>query len=163
MTYNVLFLCTGNSARSIMAEALATQLGNGRFTGFSAGSHPTGKVNPFAIEKLDSIGYPTYGLRSKSWDEFASPQAPRMDFIVTVCDNAAGELCPTWPGRPATAHWGFEDPAAAEGSDDDKRAAFDLVFGQIRQRVAAFVQLPLERMDASVVQSALRAIGEAAV
>jgi arsenate reductase len=163
MTYNILFLCTGNSARSIMAEALATQLGNGRFAGFSAGSHPTGKVNPFAIEKLDSIGYATQGLRSKSWDEFASPQAPRMDFIITVCDNAAGEACPVWPGRPATAHWGFEDPAAAEGSDEDKRAAFDLVFGQIRQRITALVQLPLERMDAAAVQAALREIGEAAV
>jgi arsenate reductase len=162
MTYNVLFLCTGNSARSIMAEALATQLGNGRLAGFSAGSHPTGKVNPFAIEKLASIGYPTEGLRSKSWDEFASPEAPRMDFVITVCDNAAGEACPVWPGRPATAHWGFEDPAAAGGSDDDKRAAFDIVFGQIRQRVATFVQLPLESMDAAAVQAALREIGEAA-
>jgi arsenate reductase len=163
MTYNVLFLCTGNSARSIMAEALVTELGDGRFAGFSAGSHPTGKVNPFAVEKLDSIGYPTHGLRSKSWDEFALPQAAPMDFIITVCDNAAGEICPAWPGRPATAHWGFDDPAAADGSDGDKRAAFDRVFEQIKRRVSMFVQLPLDRLDAAATGAALRDIGETAV
>ncbi|OWW23022.1 arsenate reductase ArsC, partial [Noviherbaspirillum denitrificans] len=126
--YNILFLCTGNSARSIMAEALISTMGEGRFRGFSAGSHPGGRVNPFAIEQVKAIGYPIENLRSKSWDEYAGIDAVQMDFIVTVCDNAAGELCPVWPGRPVSAHWGFEDPAAVEGSDDVKRAAFDRIF-----------------------------------
>ncbi len=161
--YKVLFLCTGNSARSVMAEALATVMGRGRFTGYSAGSAPTGKVNPFAIEKLDAIGYPSAQLRSKSWDEYALPDAPRMDFIITVCDNAAGEACPLWPGHPATAHWGFEDPAAVEGSDDDKRAAFEHVFQQIRARMQLFVDLPWDQIADDSARAAVRRIGETAV
>lgn len=162
-TYNVLFLCTGNSARSIMAEALVTSLGKGRFKGFSAGSKPTGKVNPFAIEQVVKIGYPVEHLRSKSWDEFATPQAPRMDFIFTVCDNAAGEACPFWPGHPATAHWGFEDPAAIEGSDEAKRAAFERIFRQIEARMQNFVSLPLEVLEQQAMQAELRKIGGAPV
>lgn len=162
-TYNVLFLCTGNSARSVMAEALATTLSHGRFRGFSAGSKPAGKVNPFAIEKTEAIGYPSANLRSKSWDEFALPGTPRMDFIITVCDNAAGEACPVWPGHPATAHWGFEDPAAVEGSDAQKRAAFEQVFRQIQARMRMFVDLPLESMDDAAARAAVRRIGETAV
>ncbi|GAB3455717.1 arsenate reductase ArsC [Massilia terrae] len=162
-TYNVLFLCTGNSARSVMAEALATTLSHGRFRGFSAGSKPAGKVNPFAIEKTDAIGYPSANLRSKSWDEFALPGASRMDFIITVCDNAAGEACPVWPGHPATAHWGFEDPAAVAGSDAQKRAAFEQVFQQIQARMRMFVDLPLESMDDAAARAAVRRIGETAV
>ena len=159
---NVLFLCTGNSARSVMSEALVTILGKGRFKGYSAGSRPTGKVNPFAIEQIRQFDptYPTGDMRSKSWDEFALPDAPHMDFIVTVCDNAAGETCPYWPGRPATAHWGYEDPAGVEGSDDDKRAAFSKVFQQIRKRMEAFVALPIESMDADTIRQAARKIGE---
>jgi arsenate reductase (thioredoxin) len=160
-TYNVLFLCTGNSARSVMSEALVTLLGQGRFKGFSAGSKPTGAVNPFAIEQitLAAPDYPTQDMRSKSWDEFAGSGAPHMDFIITVCDNAAGEACPIWPGRPATAHWGYEDPAAAEGSDENKRAAFATVFGQIRRRIERFVALPVEDMDAEAVHRAIKDIG----
>lgn len=158
-TYNVLFLCTGNSARSIMAEGLVSQLGGGRFQGFSAGSQPTGRVNPFAIEQLQAMGYPTPGLRSKSWDEFGAAGAAPMDVIITVCDNAAGETCPLWPGHPATAHWGFEDPAAAAGSDDEKRAAFARIRQQIQRRVEAMVALPLETMSASEIETALRQIG----
>jgi arsenate reductase len=162
-TYNVLFLCTGNSARSIMAEALATTMSKGRLKGFSAGSKPTGKVNPFAIEQVKKTGYPVEGLRSKSWDEFASPDAAPMDFIITVCDNAAGEACPFWPGHPATAHWGFEDPAAVEGTDEEKRAEFERVFGQIMTRMQAFASLPLHSLDANAVRAALRNIGETPV
>jgi arsenate reductase (thioredoxin) len=160
-TYNVLFLCTGNSARSVMSEALLTLLGQGRFKGFSAGSKPTGTVNPFAIEQitLAAPGYPTQDMRSKSWDEFAGTAAPQMDFIITVCGNAAGEVCPLWPGRPATAHWGYEDPAAAEGSDDVKRAAFATVFGQIQRRIERFVALPVEEMDAGAIRRAVKDIG----
>jgi arsenate reductase len=130
-TYNVLFLCTGNSARSIMAEALVTTMSKGRFKGFSAGSQPSGVVNPFAIEQVKATGYPVDNLRSKSWDEFAEPDAPKMDFIITVCDHAAGEACPYWPGHPLTAHRGFEDPAAANGTDEEKRAIFHKIFRQI--------------------------------
>ncbi|TFW01824.1 arsenate reductase ArsC [Oxalobacteraceae bacterium OM1] len=162
-TYNVLFLCTGNSARSIMAEALVTTMGEGRFRGFSAGSQPTGRVNPFAIEQVKQAGYPVESLRSKRWDEFAAPGAPRMDFIITVCDNAAGEACPIWPGHPATAHWSFEDPAAVEGTDADKRAAFERICGQIRARVQAFVGLPLHALDRDALDKEIRKIGETAV
>ena len=162
-TYNVLFLCTGNSARSIMAEALVTSLGNGRFKGFSAGSKPTGKVNPFAIEQIGKLGYPVEHTRSKSWDEFATPGAPRMDFIITVCDNAAGEACPFWPGHPATAHWGFEDPAAVEGTDEAKRAAFERIFRQIESRMRRFVSLPFETLEQGELLQAIRTIGETPV
>lgn len=162
-TYNVLFLCTGNSARSIMAEALATSLGKGRFKGFSAGSKPTGRVNPFAIEQVVKLGYPVENLRSKSWDEFAAPEAPGMDFIITVCDNAAGETCPLWPGRPTTAHWGFEDPAAIEGPDEARRAAFERIFRQIESRMRSFVGLPLETMEQQDLLKAIRKIGETPV
>lgn len=161
-SYNVLFLCTGNSARSIMAEALVTRLGNGRFRGFSAGSKPTGKVNPFAIAQVVGLGYPVQDLRSKSWDEFATPDAPRMDFIITVCDNAAGEECPFWPGHPATAHWGFEDPAAVQGTDEEVRAAFERICRQIETRVRRFVGLPFDLLDQQSLAQAIRTIGEAA-
>jgi arsenate reductase len=157
--YNVLFLCTGNSARSIMAEALVTTMGNGRFKGYSAGSKPGGKVNPFAVEQVIKTGYPIGQLRSKSWDEFAQPDAPHMDFIITVCDNAAGEVCPIWPGRPATAHWGFEDPAAVEGGDEEKRAAFEKVFRQIMARMNAFVSLPIALLDKHAIQQEIKNIG----
>lgn len=162
-TCNVLFLCTGNSARSIMAEALLTTLGRGRFQGYSAGSRPGGKVNPYAIELVEKAGYPVDRLRSKSWDEFAGPDAPQMDFIITVCDNAAGEVCPYWPGHPATAHWGFEDPAAVEGSDSEKRAAFNKVYGQIRHRMEAFLSLPSDLLDTPAIGQELARIGASPV
>ncbi|HEY8607882.1 MAG TPA: arsenate reductase ArsC [Noviherbaspirillum sp.] len=158
--YNVLFLCTGNSARSIMAEALVTTMGEGRFRGFSAGSKPAAGVNPFAIEQVMKTGYPIDNLRSKRWDEFAAPGAPAMDFIITVCDNAAAEACPVWPGHPATAHWGFEDPAAVEGTDDEKRVAFETTFHQIRRRMAAFVSLPLDRLAKHEIRQEIQKIGE---
>ena len=157
--YNVLFLCTGNSARSIMAEALLTTMGKGRFQGFSAGSHPGGVVNPFAIEQVQQIGYPTENLRSKSWDEFAQPGAPKMDFIITVCDNAAGEVCPIWPGQPISAHWGFEDPAAAQGTDADKRCVFEKVYREIMSRVHVFLELPLAMLEKNVIRHEIELIG----
>lgn len=162
-TYNVLFLCTGNSARSIMAEALVTTLSNGKFKGYSAGSQPGGKVNPLAIEKVEKTGYPVENLRSKSWDEFARPDAPHMDFIITVCDNAAGEVCPIWPGHPASAHWSFQDPAAVEGTDDEKHAAFDKVFRQMATRLHAFISLPLHMLDKAAIQQEIRKIGDPSV
>ena len=158
-TFNILFLCTGNSARSIMAEALVTTMSKGRFQGFSAGSKPGGPVNPFAIEQVGKTGYPVDKLRSKSWDEFAGPDAPHMDFIITVCDNAAGEVCPYWPGHPATAHWGFEDPAAVEGTDAQKRAAFEKVFKQILARMNSFVSLPVHLLDKHAIQREIDKIG----
>lgn len=161
--FNVLFLCTGNSARSIMAEALVTTMGHGRFQGFSAGSKPGGKVNPFAIEQVKKTGYPVDNLRSKSWDEFAAPGAPHMDFIITVCDNAAGEECPIWPGHPATAHWGFEDPAAVEGTDEEKRDAFEMIFKQIMARMNAFVSLPLNMLEKHAIQQEIKKIGDTPV
>ena len=158
--YNILVLCTGNSARSIMGEALFNTLGAGRFKAYSAGSHPSGRVNPFAIEQVRALGYPVDGLRSKSWDEFALPGAPQMDFIVTVCDNAAGEVCPIWPGHPITAHWGFADPAAVEGSDEVKSAAFAQTLRQIRNRVQLFLSLPLETLDRLAIENRMREIGK---
>ena len=162
-TYNVLVLCTGNSARSIMAEALINVMGAGRFHAFSAGSHPTGKVNPFAVEQAKILGYPIENLRSKSWDEFARPDAPHMDFIITVCDNAAGEVCLIWPGQPISAHWGFEDPSATEGSDEIKRRAFAKTVEQIMTRVRLLVNLPLQTLDNSAIQRELQAIGRTPV
>lgn len=161
--YNVLFLCIGNSARSIMAEALVTTMGKGRFRGFSAGSHPGGTVNPFAVEQVAASGYPMDQLRSKSWDEFGAPDAPHMDFIFTVCDNAAGEACPFWPGHPLTAHWGFEDPAAATGTDEEKRAVFHKVFRQIMTRMNIFVSLPLNMLEKNAIQREVSAIGQVSV
>ena len=158
--YNILVLCTGNSARSIMGEALFNILGAGRFRAFSAGSHPAGSVNPFAIEQVRALGYPVEQLRSKSWDEFAGPGAPEMDFVITVCDNAAGEICPVWPGHPVTAHWGFPDPAAVEGSDDDKRVAFVRTLHQIRNRVQLLLALPVDTLDRMALESRVRAIGK---
>jgi arsenate reductase len=158
--YNILILCTGNSARSIMAEALFNTLGAGRFKAYSAGSHPTGKVNPFAIEQVQALGYPVQNLRSKSWDEFAQHSAPKMDFVVTFCDNAAGEVCPLWPGLPVTAHWGFPDPAAFEGADEQKRAVFTQTLHQMRNRLQLFLSLPLETLDRMAIESRMRAIGK---
>ena len=160
-SYNVLFLCTGNSARSILGEALLNALGAPRFRAYSAGSHPAGRVSPFAIELLEKNGLPTAGLRSKSWDEFAAPEAPRMDFVFTVCDSAAGEVCPIWPGHPATAHWGVDDPAAATGTDEDKRRAFLAAYTVLRNRVQLFVNLPLARHDPGALRERLDAIGKA--
>lgn len=158
--YSVLILCTGNSARSIMAEALFNVLGKGRFRAYSAGSHPGGTVNPFAIERCESLGYDVSHLRSKSWDEFATPDAPHMDCVITVCDQAAGEVCPIWPGKPMTAHWGFEDPAAFKGPDEEKRQVFIKVCRQILGRVSQFVSLPLHVLESNAIQRELRAIGE---
>lgn len=158
--YSVLVLCTGNSARSILAETLFNTLGTGRVQAYSAGSHPSGRVNPLAIERVRELGYPVEKLRSKSWDEFANPSAPEMDFVITVCDNAAGEMCPLWPGHPATAHWSFPDPAAVEGSDEEKRAAFALALHQIRKRVQLFLSLPLETMDRLTIEDKMRSIGD---
>jgi protein-tyrosine-phosphatase len=158
---NVLFLCTGNSARSIIAEAILNDLGRGRFRAFSAGSHPTGKVNPYALDLLTREGLPVAGLRSKAWDEFAHPAAPQIDFIFTVCDNAAGEVCPIWPGRPLTAHWGIEDPAAVTGTNAQRRQAFELTFGRLRSRIAAFVSLPVAALEHGAIQQQLADIGKA--
>ncbi len=155
-TYNILFLCTHNSARSILGEALASTDPSGRFTGFSAGSTPGGKVNPFAAELAVRMGYPSDQLRSKSWDEFAAPDAPKMDFIITVCDNAAGEVCPVWPGNPATAHWGFPDPSQVSGDDEAKRKAFMEVAAGLRKRIELLAALPLEKLDAMSLQSELK-------
>ncbi|GAB7523121.1 arsenate reductase ArsC [Paraburkholderia sp. 2C] len=157
--WSILILCTGNSARSIMAEALFNVLGKGHFRAYSAGSQPAGAVNPFAVERCEALGYDTSNLRSKSWDEFATPDAPQMDFVITVCDRAAGEVCPVWPGKPITAHWGFDDPAAFAGSDDDKREVFDKVFRQIMSRVSQFVNLPLHVLDHHTIQHRMRSIG----
>ena len=158
--YNVLFLCTGNSARSIMAEALVSTMGHGRFRGFSAGSQPGGTVNPFAIEQVATTGYPITNLRSKSWDEFAAADAPQMDFIITVCDNAAGETCPFWVGHPMSAHWGFEDPAALVGSEQEKREEFHKIFRQIMARVSVFVSLPLAMLEKNALQQEINNIGD---
>jgi arsenate reductase len=158
--FKVPFLCTGNSARSIMAEAILNKLGSGKFRAFSAGSHPQGAVHPLARKELERLGLPTDGLASKSWDVFAAPDAPRMDFIFTVCDNAAGETCPQWPGRPVTAHWGIEDPTAVEGTDLQKEAAFARAAGYLRNRIAAFLSLPLRSLDALALERRMREIGQ---
>lgn len=154
--FNVLFLCAGNSARSILAESIMNRDGGGRFHAFSAGSMPKGDVNPLAIHTLESMGYPTAGLRSKSWDEFELPDAPKMDFVFTVCDNAAGEVCPIWPGHPVRAHWGIEDPAAVEGAKVEKLAAFATAFRYLRNRIAAFAALPSQKLEST---DALQQIG----
>ena len=161
-THNVLFLCTGNSARSVMAEALLNVLGAGRFRAFSAGSHPSGRVQPLAVELAAAIGYDSTRLRSKSWDEFAAPGAPTIDLVVTVCDNAAGEACPVWPGGPATAHWGVDDPAAVDGDEDTRRRAYLAAFAVLRRRVELLVALPLDKLDRLAAQREIRAIGSAA-
>jgi len=157
--YHVLFLCTGNSARSILAEALINHWGKGRFVGYSAGSKPTGRVNPVALELLRHMQLPTEGLRSKSWDEFAAPGAPALDFVFTVCDNAAGEQCPFWPGQPMTAHWGVEDPAAVEGTDTEKWLVFRKVFRELENRIKIFVNLKISSLDRLSLQNRLGEIG----
>jgi len=159
-TYNILFLCTRNSARSIMAEVMANHLGRGRFRAYSAGSHPNGQVNPWAIATLRGAGMPTEGLRSKSWDEFAASDAVPLDFIITVCDNAAEETCPVWPGRPTTAHWGVPDPAAVSGSDEEKRAAFRDAMATLRRRIELLMALPFEKLDRLSIQEKLRQIAD---
>ena len=156
---NVLFLCTGNSARSIMSEVMMNAMAGGRFIAHSAGSMPTGTVNPFAVELLKKNRLPTEGLRSKSWDEFAAAGAPPIDFVFTVCDNAAGEVCPMWPGQPVTAHWGVEDPAAVEGSDEDRRKAFFRAFTTLQRRIELFLSLPLAKLDKLSLQQRLNEIG----
>lgn len=156
---NVLFLCTGNSARSIMAESALNREGQGRFQGFSAGSHPTGTVNPHALELLERQNYPVEDLRSKSWDEFAGPDAPELDFVFTVCDNAAGEVCPIWPGQPMTAHWGIPDPAAVTESEEAAKRAFFDAFRQLNNRISAFVSLPFEQLDQIALKQKLSDIG----
>jgi len=158
--YNVLFLCTGNSARSILAESLLNNLGKGRFRAFSAGSHPAGRVNPFALALLEKNHFPTGELRSKPWDEFAQADAPRLDFVITVCDKAAGEVSPVWPGQPMSAHWGIPDPAAAEGGDDHKRHAFVDAMNQMQRRVSMFVSLPFATLDRIKLQQAVQLIGK---
>ncbi len=157
--YNVLFLCTGNSARSILSEALLNKRGQGKFRAFSAGSHPTGRVNPHALELLRSLSYSTDGLRSKSWDEFAVPGAPPLDFVFTVCDNAADEVCPMWPGQPITAHWGIPDPAAVEGTDEQKRKAFNEAYLVLDRRISLFLSLPIRGLEQLVLQERLSEIG----
>jgi arsenate reductase (thioredoxin) len=159
-TYNVLFLCTGNSARSILAEAILNKDGVGRFRAYSAGSQPKGEVHPAALHLLDELGFATDGYRSKNWDEFATPDAPPLDFVFTVCDNAAGEVCPIWPGQPMTAHWGIEDPAAVEG--EGQRHAFRSAFHALQRRIALFLSLPLESIDELSLQTRLREIGRSA-
>lgn len=157
--FNVLFLCTGNSARSILAEAILNHIGQGRFKAYSAGSHPAGKVNSFAIELLDKQGLAVADLRSKNWDEFALPTAPQFDFVFTVCDNAANEVCPVWPGQPMTAHWGIADPAAVMGSDEEKRKTFSKAFTEMHRRIALFISLPLAKLDAMAIKRELDTIG----
>ena len=157
--HNVLFLCTGNSARSVMAETLLNVLGEGRFKAYSAGSFPSGKVQPMAMELAQAAGY-REPLRSKRWDEFAAPDAPPMDLIITVCDNAAGEVCPVWPGAPVAAHWGVPDPVTITGSDEARRRAFQSAWAMLRGRVEALLALPIESMDRDAMQRAVRALGE---
>ena len=160
--FNVLFLCTGNSARSILAESLLNNLGKERFRAFSAGSHPAGQVNPFAMELLEKNHFPTGELRSKPWDEFAQADAPHLDFVITVCDKAAGEVCPVWPGQPMSAHWGIPDPVAVEGSEEVKRQAFVEAMNQMQRRISMFVSLPFDKLDRMKLQQAVREIGKTA-
>jgi len=157
---NVLFLCTGNSARSIMAEVMLNSMGQGRFKAFSAGSHPKGAVHPLAVELLHKNRLPTEGLRSKSWEEFSQPGAPAMDFVITVCDQAAGEVCPIWPGQPMNAHWGIEDPAAVDGSEDEKRKAFFSAYHRLQNRLSIFASLPMSKLDRLSLQRRLDEIGK---
>ena len=157
--YNVLFLCTGNLARSILAEALMNHWGSGRFRGFSAGSFPKGAVHPLALELLRRLGLPSESFRSKSWNEFAEPGAPPMDFVITVCDQAAGETCPVWPGHPVVAHWGVPDPAAVTGSEKERQQAFGDALAALERRVKLFVKLPIEKLDAMAIARETRAIG----
>jgi arsenate reductase len=159
-TRNVLFLCTGNSARSLLAEAIVDRLGKGRFRGFSAGSQPKGSPHPYTLDLLAGLGLPTGHLRSKSWDEFAAAGAPRMDFIFTVCDDAAGEACPAWPGQPMTAHWGIPDPARVEGPEIERRAAFRQAYRALESRIELFLSLPLASIDRMSLQARLKAIGD---
>ena len=158
-TYNVLFICTGNSARSILAEGLLNHLSGSRFRAFSAGSHPKGEVNPGTLQALRALGIPTDGFRSKSWDEFARPGAPRMDFVFTVCDQAAGEACPFWPGQPMTAHWGMPDPAAVEGTEEFRRAAFTGAAVTLKRRLELMLALPLDRLDGLAIHREVKDIG----
>ena len=158
--YSVLFVCTGNSARSIIAEGLMNDAARGRFKAYSAGSHPTGVVNPFALDALAELRIPTDGFRSKSWDEFSGPDAPRLDFMFTVCDAAAGESCPFWPGQPMTAHWGVSDPAAFQGSDDDKRRRFRATAVTLKRRIDLMLSLPIERLDSMALQQQIKNIGQ---
>ncbi|AOZ00899.1 protein-tyrosine-phosphatase [Cupriavidus sp. USMAHM13] len=159
-TYNVLFICTGNSARSILAEGLMNHLGRGRFRAYSAGSHPTGVVNPLALSTLEHLGLPSTGFRSKSWDEFSQDGAPELDFVFTVCDKAAGEVCPVWPGQPMTAHWGVPDPAACEGTDAEKHALINEVAITLKRRIELFLSLPIPKLDTVALQKAVRDIGK---
>lgn len=158
--FNVLFLCTGNTARSILAESILSKVGVGRFNAFSAGSHPKGAVNPFTLKTLEAYDYPTERLRSKNWDEFATPDAPQMDFVFTVCDSAAGEACPIWPGQPMTTHWGIEDPAAVEGMNIDKERTFNQAFRFLRNRIVVFAALPFKSLDKMALTTRLREIGK---
>lgn len=157
--YNVLFLCTGNSARSILAEAYLNSASRGRFAAFSAGSHPAGAINPFAFDLLAKNGIETAGLRSKSWDEFARPGAPALDFVFTVCDNAAGEACPIWPGQPMTAHWGVADPAAAQGTEAERRKAFVRAFTELCTRINLFMSVPMDKLERAALKKKLEEIG----
>lgn len=160
--FNVLFLCTGNSARSILAESALNKLGAGRFRAFSAGSYPKGQINPLALRLLQRIGYPTEGLRSKSWDEFAKPDAPVMDFVFTVCDDAAGEICPVWPGHPITAHWGIEDPSHIEGTEIERERAFVTALRYLENRIKLLLALPIDELETVALTAKLHEIGQAA-
>lgn len=157
--FNVLFLCTGNSARSVLAESILNKIGNGRFKAFSAGSHPSGAINPHVLEFLEKRNFPTADLRSKSWNEFATPDGPALDFVFTVCDNAAGEVCPVWPGQPVTAHWGVEDPVSVDGDDDAKRKAVLTAFALLNHRISLFASLPIAKLDAMSLKKELDEIG----
>jgi protein-tyrosine-phosphatase len=159
-TYNVLFLCSGNSARSILAEAILAQKGKGKFETFSAGSHPKGEIHPYAIDLLKKLNFRTDNLRSKSWDEFAAENAPKMDFVFTVCDNAANEICPIWPGQPMTVHWGVADPAAAEGTEAERRLAFAEAYRMLRNRISAFTSLPIASLNRLSLKKRIAEIGK---